>query len=162
MSACPASSLPLLRGRSMNSLAIQGRDQQMSVRTRSDGILLFSAFLLTFAPLLRAEAQDVDVQGNLTMHDSTDATTGNVLKEGVPFIHNFGVSNTFLGSGAGNFTMTGFGNTASGRSALAFNTIGNVNTATGTSSSHDDGRPRRSRSLVPSAHSLLNGEVGQP
>ncbi len=64
----------------------------MRIRTWSDGILLFSGCLLTFAPLLRAEAQDVDVQGNVTMHDSTDSTVGNVLKEGVPFLHNFGLA----------------------------------------------------------------------
>src|SRR5262249_53200826 len=39
-----------------------------------------------------ARAQDVDVPGNLTMVDST-AMQGNVLKGGVPFLHNFGVNN---------------------------------------------------------------------
>ena len=61
-----------------------------------------------------ASAQDVDVPGNLTMGDSSDATTGNILKNGVPFIHNFGTGNTFLGINAGNLTMTGRSNTASG------------------------------------------------
>lgn len=54
----------------------------MRIRILSDGILLFSGVLLT-APLLRASAQDVDVLGNLTMHDSADPTVGNILKEGV-------------------------------------------------------------------------------
>jgi len=76
-------------------------------------------------------AQDIDVSGNLTMRDSTDSTVGNVLKEGVPFLHNFGTSNTFLGSGAGNFMMSGFGNTATGIGALGNNDTGNRNTATG-------------------------------
>jgi len=87
--------------------------------------------LLTAAPLLRAEAQDVDVPGNLTMHDSTDPSVGNVLKEGVPFLHNFGTNNTFLGSGAGNFAMTGSENTANGTGALFANDTGGANTATG-------------------------------
>jgi len=78
----------------------------------------------------RASAQDVDVPGNLTMVDST-ATAGNVLKAGVPFLHNFGLNNTFLGSSAGNLTMSGFYNTASGVMALTSNTAGNYNTAVG-------------------------------
>jgi len=65
------------------------------------------------------------------MRNSTDPSVGNVLKEGVPFLHNFGTSNTFLGSFAGNFTMTGGANTASGFQALAGNTTGSVNTASG-------------------------------
>src|SRR5216684_9156515 len=103
----------------------------MTLQRISSRALLFSGVLFCFLPLLSAEAQDVDVQGNLTMHDSTDATVGNVLKEGVPFIHNFGTSNTFLGSGAGNFTMTGFSNTGTGAGALSLNTSGYENTAIG-------------------------------
>jgi trimeric autotransporter adhesin len=103
----------------------------MSLRKISNRALLFSSVLFSFVPPLSAEAQDVDVQGNLTMHDSADATVGNVLKEGVPFLHNFGVSNTFLGSGAGNFTMTEPENTAVGGDALRNNDTGAANTATG-------------------------------
>jgi endosialidase-like protein len=122
----------------------------MSLRKMSSETLLFSALLLIFAPLLPAGAQDVDVPRNLTMRNSTDPTVGNILKEGVPFIHNFGFNNTFIGSAAGNFTMThpfgsntatgfqalhsntnGFNNTASGRTALLSNTIGFNNTASG-------------------------------
>ncbi len=90
----------------------------------------FSAVLLIFIPLLRAEAQDVDVPGNLTMVDST-ATEGNILKDGVPFLHNFGMFNTFLGANAGNLTMSGGSNTATGVEALRNNTTGEGNTATG-------------------------------
>ena len=103
----------------------------MSLRKMSSKTLLFSALLLIVAPPLPAVAQDVDVPGNLTMRNSTDPSVGNVLKEGVPFLHNFGTSNTFLGSFAGNFTMTGGANTASGFQALAGNTTGSVNTASG-------------------------------
>ena len=71
-----------------------------------------------------------DVPGNLTMVDST-ATAGNILKGGLRFLHNFGVNNTFLGSNAGNLTMSGSGNTASGTSALYSNTSGGNNTASG-------------------------------
>jgi hypothetical protein len=86
--------------------------------------------------------------GNLAMADSS-ATAGNILKGGVPFLHNFGTNNTFIGKNAGNLTMTGLGgntgsgagallsntmgfdNTASGRAALLNNTTGNQNTASG-------------------------------
>jgi trimeric autotransporter adhesin len=103
----------------------------MSLRKIGSREFVFSAVLFCFLSLLSAEAQDVDVPGNLTMHDSTDVTVGNILKEGVPFLHNFGTNNTFLGSGAGNFTMTGIDNTASGAGALGSNTTGSNNTASG-------------------------------
>jgi hypothetical protein len=83
-----------------------------------------------FPALSGARAQNVDVPGNLTMVDST-ATEGNILKGRVPFLHNFGVSNTFLGSNAGNLTMSGSQNTASGYWALRTNTTGFENTASG-------------------------------
>jgi len=59
------------------------------------------------------------------------ATAGNILKGTEPFLHNFGLNNTFLGVGAGNFTMTGGANTASGAGALFSNTTGYYNTASG-------------------------------
>jgi len=77
-----------------------------------------------------ARAQDVDVPDNLNMVDST-STQGNILKGGVPFLHNFGVNNTFVGSGAGNLVMIGGYNTATGTLALASNADGSYNTATG-------------------------------
>jgi len=70
---------------------------------------------------------------NIVLVPSTP-TSGNILKGSVPFLHNFGANNTFIGSGAGNFTMTGFGlNTAIGADALSSNTTGESNTATGAS-----------------------------
>lgn len=71
------------------------------------------------------------LSGNLTLADST-ATTGNIMKGTSPFIHNYGSSNTFIGVGAGNFTMTGYSNTVSGGNAFRYNTTGNGNTASGT------------------------------
>src|SRR6266851_1814745 len=67
------------------------------------------------------------------MRDSTGPTVRNIVKAGAPFIHNFGFNNTFIGSGAGNFTMTHpFGsNTATGFQALHSNINGFNNTASG-------------------------------
>jgi hypothetical protein len=41
------------------------------------------------------------------MRNSTESE-GNILKEGIPFIHNFGFENTCVGLGAGNLTMRGW------------------------------------------------------
>jgi hypothetical protein len=60
----------------------------MRIRTPTRRMFFVSGVLLAAAPLLHAQAQDVDLPGNVTMHDSTDATTGSVLKEGVSFRHN--------------------------------------------------------------------------
>ncbi len=91
----------------------------------------FSVALSIFLPILAAEAQDVDVPGNLTMRDSTGPTVGNILKGGVRFLHNFGTDNTFIGKNAGNLTMSGVRNTASGSQAMSLNTTGINNTASG-------------------------------
>jgi len=65
------------------------------------------------------------------MRNSTE-TQGNILKGGVPFLHNFGTNNTFLGSKTGNMKTYGLGaNTAIGAGALYRNTFGFYNTASG-------------------------------
>ena len=69
--------------------------------------------------------------GNLDLPNSTSAATGVITLGGGPFVHRFGANNTFLGSEAGNFTMTGGQNTATGRRALFFNAEGTNNTASG-------------------------------
>ena len=70
------------------------------------------------------------ISGNVNLDPST-ASSGNILKGGIPFIHDFGTENVFIGLNAGNLTMTGTGNTASGRNALLNNTEGSGNTASG-------------------------------
>jgi len=70
------------------------------------------------------------LNGNIDLSLST-LTTGNITKNGVRFLHNFGGANTFLGEEAGNFTMTGIFNVATGGSALFSNTTGSGNVATG-------------------------------
>ena len=77
------------------------------------------------------ETADLDVTGNIYMSNSTSASVGNIYKNDVPFIHNFGVNNTFVGDDAGNFTMTGGGNSGFGVGVLENNTTGGNNTALG-------------------------------
>ena len=50
---------------------------------------------------------------------------------GSRFAHNYGTLNTFVGSGAGNFTTTGSNNTAMGLGVLNANTTGTANTGLG-------------------------------
>ena len=73
--------------------------------------------------------QTIDL-GNLDLDPST-AATGNLLKNGSPFLHNFGTNNTFLGVNSGNFTLSGDLNTATGFNALFKNTTGIANTGKG-------------------------------
>ena len=73
--------------------------------------------------------QTIDT-GNLDL-DASTATTGNLTKNGVRFLHNIGNGNTFLGLQAGNFGTTGILNSGIGDSALAANTSGSGNTANG-------------------------------
>jgi len=68
--------------------------------------------------------------GNVNLEDSS-AMTGNILKGGTLFVHNFGPNNTFIGKNAGNLTMTSNENTAVGATALHYNTTGASNTAVG-------------------------------
>lgn len=69
--------------------------------------------------------------GNLDLDDST-AGAGNITKNGVPILHNFGTSNLFLGEWAGNFNLRGAsGNVGIGQSALLNIDTGDANTAVG-------------------------------
>jgi hypothetical protein len=62
---------------------------------------------------------------------SSTATAGNLLKGGVPFMHDFGFYNTFVGANAGNFVMTTGLNTATGTGTLQAQTSGGGSTAYG-------------------------------
>jgi hypothetical protein len=93
------------------------------------GISVLTARVPLYATAFAISAPN-EIPGNLTLVNSTD-TTGNILKDGALFLHNFGTNNTFLGVNAGNLTMTGVRNTANGDNALSSNTTGALNTATG-------------------------------
>ena len=62
---------------------------------------------------------------------SSTSTSGVITKNGVRFMHNYGIGNTFLGENSGNFTMSGVDNIGIGSSSLINNTTGSSNTATG-------------------------------
>jgi Chaperone of endosialidase/Bacterial Ig domain len=68
--------------------------------------------------------------GNLDL-DPSSATSGNVTKSGLPFLHNLGFKNTFLGVNAGLVTTSAGGNTAVGADALRNASTGSSNTAIG-------------------------------
>jgi hypothetical protein len=90
-----------------------------------------------FATSSSVDASDVDFSsGNLSLANSTSSSNGNILKNGTRFLHNYGTANTFLGAGAGNFSLTlnnAVGNTAVGSGALPALTSGYSNTAIGES-----------------------------
>ncbi|NVN92828.1 MAG: tail fiber domain-containing protein [Desulfuromonadales bacterium] len=70
--------------------------------------------------------------GNLALPATTASTSGVITLGGLPFIHAYGNWNTFVGSGAGNFGMTGSGgNVGVGQSALISDTTGSNNVAIG-------------------------------
>ncbi|MEX2054915.1 MAG: hypothetical protein WD972_01925, partial [Candidatus Andersenbacteria bacterium] len=86
----------------------------------------------------------LDINGSINMLDTTTSTSGIVFKAGTGFLHNYATAgsdglNTFVGKGAGNFTMGPGGGAASlasdnsivGAGALALNTTGYKNAALG-------------------------------
>ncbi|MBI2816206.1 MAG: tail fiber domain-containing protein [Acidobacteria bacterium] len=70
--------------------------------------------------------------GNLALPNTTSASSGVLTLNGNPFLHGYpDFTNAFVGTGAGNFAMTGQFNTALGTNALNFNSTGGANTALG-------------------------------
>ncbi len=65
---------------------------------------------------------------------TSNSTIGVITKNGMPFLNNYGIENTFLGINSGNFNMTGSKNTAIGFESLKSNIEGSENTAIGFSS----------------------------
>jgi hypothetical protein len=82
---------------------------------------------------------DLTVGCNISINDSISPAIGNIVKSGTTFISNFGIDNTFVGKGSGNFTMTGTGqNSGFGVDTLAAVTTGTNNTAVGFGTLADD------------------------
>jgi hypothetical protein len=76
-------------------------------------------------------AATLDVNGSLNLPNTTSPTVGVISLGGAAFLHNFGTGNTFVGSGAGNMSMSGFSNSAFGSNALHSNTVGENDSAFG-------------------------------
>jgi len=76
-------------------------------------------------------AGSVGLAGNIDLPNTASASAGVLTKGGIPFLHNFGAGNTFVGSGAGNFSLTGWDNSAFGLEALHANISGEFNSAFG-------------------------------
>ncbi len=76
-------------------------------------------------------AGTIAVAGNLDLLDTSSDLVGVLTKGGSRFLHNFGVDNTFVGSGAGNTSLTGQSNTGVGTGTLLDNTTGGANAALG-------------------------------
>jgi len=75
---------------------------------------------------------DTVSSGNFVLSTNpSTSTAGNILKGSNRFIHNFGITSTFVGVNAGNFTFTGTGNSGFGTNALTALTTGSGNTAFG-------------------------------
>ncbi len=78
------------------------------------------------------------ISGDLNLPVTTSASVGVLNLGGSPFLHAYGQNglssdNTFVGGGAGDFTLTGIGNTGVGFGALASDTTGFYNVACGAS-----------------------------
>jgi Chaperone of endosialidase len=73
----------------------------------------------------------IGLTANLFLPNTTSAGVGVLTKGGMPFLHTFGLGSTFVGAGAGNFTLTGEGNSAFGFGALQADTAGHSNSAFG-------------------------------
>lgn len=73
--------------------------------------------------------------GNLVI-PTTTSTVGQIVQNGTRLAHTYGTNNTFVGQGAGNFTLTtasASNNTSLGKESLKALTSGDLNTAFGTS-----------------------------
>jgi hypothetical protein len=76
-------------------------------------------------------AGSLDLAGNLDLPNTTSASAGVLRVGNWRFLHDYGTENTFVGAGAGNFSLTGAGNSALGYQALFANTTGLHNSAAG-------------------------------
>ena len=81
---------------------------------------------------LTAQTGDITITaGNFNLPLTSSANVGVVKVNSTSFLHSFGLNNTFLGAGSGNFTLTAQGSTAFGTNSLSGLTNGLRNTAIG-------------------------------
>ena len=74
--------------------------------------------------------EQLSITKNFELPSST-ATAGLIMKNGARFIHDYGDFNVFVGSNAGNLTLTGFSNVGFGEENLTSLTSGDNNTSFG-------------------------------
>ncbi len=84
----------------------------------------------TKVEILRLASGAITVAGVLNL-PTTSSTAGIINQNSIRFMHSYGSNNTFLGSGAGNFTNTSHSNTGIGYQVLAALTTGTYNTSVG-------------------------------
>ena len=97
--------------------------------------------------------------GNLGLPNTVSSGASGVITfGGSPFVHNFGTQNTFVGQGAGNFTMTGYSNAAGGFAALYSNTAGSNDTASGASALFSN--TQGSNNTADGAYALVKNTTG--
>ena len=97
---------------------------------RHDGSGWVASGLLLNTGTLVGVGGDLNVGGNLSLPVTT-AAAGQIVVNGVRFLHGYGTQDTFLGEAAGNFTTTGNSNTGVGYYALNAVTSGTDNTGMG-------------------------------
>jgi len=73
----------------------------------------------------------VTLSSSLSLPATTNANVGVIDKGASRFLHNYGLSNTFLGVSSGNFSLSGYENVGIGDSTLSALTTGNENAALG-------------------------------
>ncbi len=89
----------------------------------------------TGSPSLTLTTGDMTItSGNINLPSTSAAGADGVINvNATRFLHSFGTNNSFVGSGAGNYTLSGTASTGVGASALAFLSSGVNNTAVGAS-----------------------------
>lgn len=102
-----------------------------AIRSGSGGITLTGAVTSANAITITNGALTLTA-GNLIITSATTSTVGQIKQSGTAILHTFGgTSNIFVGSGAGNFTLTATSATGIGLNALSSLTSGIENTAIG-------------------------------
>jgi hypothetical protein len=113
-------------------LSVKSTTQVPNLNASLLGGLSASAFAQLAAANTFTKTQTINA--NLALpNTNADGSAGVLTLGGAPFLHNFGSANTFVGSSAGNTSMTGTENSAFGFHALVFNTTGGFNAAFGAS-----------------------------
>ena len=74
---------------------------------------------------------NISLSNNLILPNTSGADVGVIYKNGLPFLHDYGEENIFLGPNSGNFTVTGVRNMAFGSNSLFNNVSGSANTSLG-------------------------------